>query len=115
MRDTGEKLDTAKQSHTATLLPFLASLSVPCTAPTGSAACGGAPKMPTTAEEGCAARTTLKCCYALLQAAPAKLLLDGFAGSTVRMGSALLAIARLPQRAKEGVSGTAATVKKSAK
>ena len=112
---TGGQLDTAKQSHPATPLQSRASLSAPCTAPTGSAASGGAPKMPTTAEEGCAARTTLKCCYALLQTAPTKLLLDGFARSMVQMGSARLAIARLPQRAKEGVSGTAAATRKCAK
>ena len=97
VRDTGEKPDTAKQSHPATPLLFRASLSAPCTAPTGSAARGGAPKMPTKVEEGCAARTTLKCCYALLQTAPTKLLLDGFARSMVRMDSARFAIASLPQ------------------
>ena len=95
-RDTGGQLASALV-QTATLLLFRVSLSAPCTAPTGSAACGGAPKMPTTVEEGCAARTTLKCCYALLQTAPAKLLLDGFARSTVHVGSALLVIARLLQ------------------
>jgi len=84
---TGEEVASAKQSHPATLLLFRASLSAPCTAPTGSAPCGGAAKMPTKVEEGCATRTTLKC-YALLQTAPTKLLHGGFAGSTVRMGSA---------------------------
>ena len=112
---TGEEVASAKQSHPATLLLFRASLSAPCTAPTGSAARGGAPKMPTTAEEGCAARTTLKCCYALLQTVPAKLLHGGFARSMVQKGSALLAIARLLQWIKEGVQGTAAAVENSAK
>jgi len=40
VRDTGGKLGTAQQSHPATLLPFRASLSAPCTARTGSATCG---------------------------------------------------------------------------
>ena len=74
-----------------------------------------AAKMPTKVEEGCAARTTLKCCYALLQTVPGKLLLEGFVRSMVRMDSARLAIARLPQRAKGGVQGTAAAERKSAK
>ena len=78
VRDTEEKPDFAKQSHPATLLLFRANSSAPCTAPTGSAPCGGAPKTPTKVEEGYATRTTLRC-YALLQTVPAKLLLDGFA------------------------------------
>lgn len=101
--------------QTATLLLFRANLFAPCTAPTGSAACGDAPQMPTNMEEGCALRTTLKYCYALLQTAPTKLLLDGFARSTVPMGFALLAIARLPQWVKVGVQGTAAAARKCAK
>ena len=111
---TEEKLASALV-QTATRLLFQASLSAPCTARTGSAVCGGAPKMPTIGEELCAARTTLKCCYALHQTAPAKLKHAGFARSTVRMGSALLAIARLPQWVKGGVQGTAAAARKSAK
>ena len=71
--------------------------------------------MPTKAEEGCAARTTLKCCYALLQTVLTKFMLDRFARSMVRMGSALLAIARLAQWVKGGVQGTVAGVEKSAK
>ena len=93
---TGDEVVSTKQSHPATLLLFRASLSAPCTAPTGSAPCGGAPKTPTKVEEGCATRTTFKC-YALLQTAPAKLLLEVFARSMVRLGYALLAIARLLQ------------------
>ena len=112
--NTAVQVASAKQSHPATRLLFRASLSAPCTAPTGSAPCGGAAKMPTKVEEGCALRTTLKC-YALLQTVPAKLLLDGFARSTVRMDSARLAIARLPRKVKEDVSGTAAGERKSAK